>query len=95
MNLENYIKENDKLVQSQVIFGDKGCATLIQIAERSILDDHQSTSKAMLILLKGSAIYQEADRAVDLKEVHDYVEIPAHVTHHVRAHEDSLLLLVH
>jgi quercetin dioxygenase-like cupin family protein len=70
-------------------------ATLIKIQKNALLDNHQSRTNALLVLLSGKAIYEEEDRKIVLSETNDSVKIPEKVTHKVKGKEDSLLLLIH
>lgn len=94
MNLADLIAPSDKAVAAQNILNDKGTATLISIKKDAVLKAHQSTTKALLVLLSGSAIYEEAERLEGLSAYLDVVHIPARVTHKVTATEDAVLLLI-
>ena len=94
MNLQDLIQQNDKALATKNILKGNGSATLIQIKKGGMLDKHQSRTNALLVLLSGKAIYEEADRTILLSGVHDIVNIPEKVTHRVRGEENSLLLLI-
>lgn len=94
MNLLDLLKAREKEVATKNILKDKASATLLQIKKGAALKEHQSMTKALLILLSGKVIYEEKDRQENLALVNDFVRIPAHVTHKVTGVEDSVLLLV-
>ena len=94
MNLSKEIENTEKAISVKKILKEVGTATLIKISEGETLEEHQSRTNALLVLLSGKAVYEEADRTVILSEVHDYVRIPEKVTHKVFGEQESLLLLV-
>ena len=94
MNLNDILANTEKAVAAKNIMKDKGAATLLQIKKGAELKEHQSMTKALLVLLSGKAIYEEQDRKIGLSERLDFVHIPAKVTHKVSGVEDALLLLV-
>ena len=94
MNLNEILSDTDKPLAVEKIYKESGVVTLLSIKKEAILKEHQSRTNALLILLKGNAIYEESDRQVHLTEVHDFVHIPEKVTHKVSVSEDSLLLLI-
>ena len=94
MNLQGLKKESDKGVATQNILNDKGSVTLIQIKKGAVLKEHQSMTNALLVLISGKAVYEEKERTENLAAAHDFVQIPAHVTHKVTGIEDALLMLI-
>ncbi|MCB0705488.1 MAG: hypothetical protein KDC34_09275 [Saprospiraceae bacterium] len=94
MNLHTFLTDSDKAVKTQNILKSTGNATLLRLKKDGLLDKHQSKNKALLVLLSGHAVYEEDGRSVDLKAVHDFVEIPEKVTHQLVGKADSLLLLI-
>ncbi|MEZ4953021.1 MAG: hypothetical protein R2825_05545 [Saprospiraceae bacterium] len=94
MNLQDIIKNSEKNIATKNILQDKGSATLIQLKKGAVLKEHQSTTKAILVLIAGKAIYEEKERKEHLSVVSDFVHIPEHVTHKVTGIEDTLLLLI-
>ena len=94
MNLFDKLKASEKSVATQNILKDKGTATLMQIKKDGLLKEHQSMTNALLILLSGKAVYEEKDRKIELEQVHDFVRIPAQVTHKVSGLQDSIFLLI-
>lgn len=51
-------------------------------------------TNALLVLLSGEAVYEEADRRELLSKSLDFVRIPAKTTHRVTGTEDAVLILV-
>jgi len=94
MNLDTILEDMNKTVTTQNLLRDKGVATIIKIRKEGILKEHESMTNALLILLSGAAIYQEHDRTVALSQPHDFVRIPAKVTHRLTGTDDALLLLI-
>ncbi|PSR10003.1 MAG: hypothetical protein DA408_03835 [Bacteroidetes bacterium] len=94
MNLSDIITVADKAVTAKNVLKATGTVTLLQIKKGGILNHHQSQTDAMLVLLSGKAVYEEAERTVVLTKIHDFVQIPAKVTHWVVGDEQSLLLLI-
>jgi len=94
MNITDLYKSSDKDVVAQNIHRDKGNVTLLQLKKCGILKEHQSVTNALLLLLEGSVRYEEADRTVSLDKQHDFVRIPAKVTHRLVAQRDARLLLI-
>lgn len=94
MNLIDLAKNTDKAVLAQHIHAGKGTGTLIQLKKEGVLREHQSATEALLVLLSGKAVYEEADRREILGEKLDFVRIPAKVTHKLSGTEDALLLLI-
>lgn len=94
MNLTTQIQDSNKPISVQKILQEQGKATLIKIAKDKILEKHHSKTNALVVLLTGKAIYEEEERTILLENIHDFVEITAHVTHRVIAKEDTLLLLI-
>lgn len=94
MNLLKLVSTTDKEIFTQNILKDKASATLMQLKKGAVLREHQSMTNAMLILLSGKAVYEEAYRTENLSVAADFVRIPAHVTHKVTAGEDSVLVLI-
>ena len=94
MNFSDFLLDNKKAVATKNILKGNGVATLIKIQKNGLLDKHQSRTNALLVLLHGKAIYEEADRKIVLSKAHDFVEIPEKVTHKVKGEEETLLLLI-
>lgn len=94
MNLHDIIISSEKNLSTKKILNDKGSATLIQIKKGAVLKEHQSRTKAILVLIAGKAVYEEKERTEKLLMVSDFVHIPEHVTHKVTGIEDALLLLI-
>jgi quercetin dioxygenase-like cupin family protein len=94
MNIIEHFEETEKDVFVKNILRDKGNATLIQIKKGKILKEHQSMTKALLILLRGKAVYEESGRKEDLVKPLDSVNIEPHISHKVSGEEDSMLLLI-
>jgi quercetin dioxygenase-like cupin family protein len=94
MNLFELIPPIEKEVSTQHVLNARASATLIQIKKGGILREHQSRTPAMLVLLSGKAIYEEADRKIILSASMDIVHIPEKVTHKVSGTTDALLLLI-
>lgn len=93
-NLKEVPLNPEKPVAIKRILNSTGVANLIRIQSDQVLNDHQSKNDALLVLLEGKAVYEEQDRQIELENQLDCVEIPARVTHRVRAVENALLLLV-
>lgn len=94
MNLKDMISKTDKDIAVQNLLKDRASATLLRIKKDALLKEHQSATEALLLLLSGQAVYEEADRRVTLGQPWDYVRIPAKVTHKVQGLEDAVLVLV-
>jgi quercetin dioxygenase-like cupin family protein len=94
MNLSDVITVSEKAVTAKNVLKATGTVTLLQIKKGGILNHHQSQTDALLVLLSGQAVYEEEERSVVLTQIHDFVQIPARVTHRVVGEEESLLLLI-
>ncbi len=94
MNLHEIFQGNNKPVATKNLLRDSGTATVINIKKNEVLDKHQSKTDALLVLIKGKAIYEEESSRIELSTMHDFVNIPKRVTHKVKGIEDTLLLLV-
>jgi len=94
MNLLDLIKDSEKSVSAQNVFSEKGSVTLLRINKDGVLREHQSAVDALLVLLKGKAVYEEDDRKEVLDNAFDFVRIPGKVTHKVTGTEDALLMLI-
>ena len=94
MNLNDFLPDGLKPVATKNLLKDSGVVTLLSIKKDSILKEHQSKTNAMLVLLSGQATYEEENRKIGLKKIHDFVLIPEKVSHKVLAEEDAVLLLI-
>lgn len=95
MNLLDLLEDSQKAVATKSFFKDKGAVTVMRIKKDAVLKDHQSMSKALLIILSGKAIYEDTGRKENLANPMDFVRIPEKVTHKVIGVEDAVLLLIH
>jgi quercetin dioxygenase-like cupin family protein len=94
MNLIELAEATEKAVQTKNLLRDKGVATLLQIKKGEALREHESMTNALLVLLSGEAVYEEADRREVLARSLDFVRIPAKTTHKVMGVEDAVLMLI-
>ena len=94
MNLSNLIEASERPLSIKKVLHGKAVASLIQFNKDSILNKHQSNTDALLILLKGEAIYQEENRKVALTKTNDFVNIPQRVMHELQGKQGSQLLLI-
>jgi len=95
MNLSDLISTPEKDVVTYKVHNARGSVTMLTIRKDKVLKEHQSTSEALLLLVSGDAVYEEADRREHLAVPMDFVRIPPRLTHKVSAVEDSVLLLIH
>lgn len=94
MNLLQLAPTALKPVAVQHVLKDVATASLIHLQAGALLNAHQSKTNALLVLLSGEATYREEQREVVLAAAHDYVLIPAKVTHELAAAVESKLLLI-
>jgi quercetin dioxygenase-like cupin family protein len=94
MNL-NELHQGEKEVSTALIFkGSEGKATSLFIKKNGILKAHVTKVPALLLCVKGRAVYEdEKGRKVELNPG-DYFEIEAMVLHWVTGVEDSDLVVV-
>ncbi|MCB0689559.1 MAG: hypothetical protein KDC53_23630 [Saprospiraceae bacterium] len=93
-NLQEMQATLDRELDISRILSDQAKASLIQMKKGKSLKEHQSVSQALLILVKGKALYEEHERSLSLSIPFDFVDIPAKVTHRLTAQEDCSLLLI-
>ena len=95
MNNLKELHESDKNVSAKAFFkGSEGIGISLQILAGEELKEHVSKTTAMLICVKGEAIYEtENGLKVNLKPG-DFIEIEAMLKHKVLGIADSQLVLI-
>ena len=94
MNIQDFTNSFSKPIATNKILRANASTILLEIASGAVLKEHQSMTEALLILISGAVVYEEEDRSVELKEIMDFVQIPAQLTHRVRGLKNSRLLLI-
>ncbi len=94
MNLLELLAPTEKGVSTKNVLKATASATLINIKKDAVLKEHQSMTDALLVLLSGSVVYDEAARRESLDQHMDFVQIPAQTTHKLTGLDDSVLLLI-
>ncbi len=89
------LNNNLKPVSTQLLFQPKeGKVISLQILKNQELAEHTTKIPALLVCVKGHAIYSEENsRKIELK-TGTYINIPENIKHKVNAFEDSNLLLI-
>jgi len=87
--------DNDKAVQTKLLFTNVDQKVIVlKIKENEYLKEHISKVTALLVCIKGEAIYTEKNgRSVSMTDG-DFVEIPKDVLHEVLANKTSEFLLI-
>lgn len=93
MNLTDLFTEN-KPLQTKKIFAPNEGVTTIQLMADAQLKEHITKVPAFLVCVTGEIVF-ENEKGVMEKLLHgDFVNIEPEVKHWLKAHRDSLLLLI-
>lgn len=94
MNIKE-LHTQDKEVSAQSLFkGEIGSATSIQLQDKGVLKEHITKTPALLLCIKGKAVYQdETKRKVELQQG-DYLNIVPNVKHWLEGQANAQLVLL-
>lgn len=93
MNIsELHTKEQE--VQAKRIFTGEGQVNSIQLLAGGLLKEHITTIPALLLCIKGHAVYEDETGISEALHSGDYVNINPNVKHWLKGIENSNLILI-
>lgn len=93
MNIAQF-HTSDQAVQAKRIFTGEGQVNSMQLLAGGLLKEHVSAIPALLICVKGKAVYEDETGLSETLVTGDYVNILPNVKHWLKGIENSNLLLL-
>src|SRR5690606_924699 len=94
MNIKDHFNTAKAVSTSPLFKGQDGSATAIQILAGGVLPAHTTKIPALLVCVKGTAIYEdEKGQSINLTDG-SYVLIEPEVKHWINASADSQFILI-
>lgn len=94
MNLEK-LHNSDKAVSAKSIFKTENGSTIaIRIQQNEMLTEHITKVPALLVCLKGKAVFETENGEKESLSPGDYLQIQPMVKHWVSAYNESNFLLI-
>ena len=87
------LEQADKVVTTILQKGENFKVLALAFREGMVFPKHQTKLAAKLIVLEGNVLYEEENKAIELKQYDEYA-IPINVPHWVTARQRSLCLVI-
>ncbi|MCF8453375.1 MAG: hypothetical protein K9G42_09235 [Pedobacter sp.] len=94
MNIKELHAQEKPVSAISLFKSEQGNATAIQILQGDKLNEHITKTPALLICVKGEAIFENEKGLKEILFPGDYVNIEAMVKHWVKGIADSQLILI-
>ena len=94
MNIKSFHTEEKPVSAKKIFSTTEGNVTSLQIKATGVLKEHITSVPALLICIKGNAVYKDEKEVIENLTSGDMVKIEPNVKHWVEGIDDTQLLLI-